>query len=259
MLKCRICCKQTDGHLRNGVVACKACKSFFLIHSKDNEILVCKTGLNNCDVEIGDGANSIISSNGCVWRFACGKCRFAKCISIGMRRKQPKTPSNLKQLTVYNGSSPGIDTTQPSSNVQDIKLDKDIETMILSFSEICGDFKNKFPSGKVFIDSAEMIATVNEMYTFGIQKVVQFIKTLPSYGDISLTDRMSIFTHSLTGIGMFIQSATMNATLGFNPNHLNELKKYFPLFEVFFVFVFNSSIYHRVRGFGNTGNTVLVF
>ena len=104
---CHVCNHSTDGRLRNGIVACQACKSFFIMNiGKD---LHCKTGRFDCQVAI-DIKTSIVDSNGNVWRLSCTACRFNRCIQAGMKIKV----SNAAKYRSSTGSYDGVPETSVS-------------------------------------------------------------------------------------------------------------------------------------------------
>ena len=89
---CLVCTATTDGRLRNGVVACQACKSFFLRYFPNREGLKCEMGRNDCPV----ATNPQYIADRRRFRFICPKCRFQRCQEVGM--KPPKTGTRQKML-----------------------------------------------------------------------------------------------------------------------------------------------------------------
>ena len=91
---CMICGITSDGTYRNGVQACKACKSFFLMHCPNADRLRCNRGTLDCLNQ-----DVAVCSNGNVWRFMCRKCRFDKCVRMGMKSKKLAAKSNSPELS----------------------------------------------------------------------------------------------------------------------------------------------------------------
>ena len=124
-LKCLVCRFKTDGKLRLGIVACQACKSFFLRHSDDYEMLICQGGDNECPVGIDDvGSAALIGSGGTMLRFSCTKCRYQKCINVGMRK--------MGRRDYFNRNSSSSSTNSFSSIDQGAKMKMDQRELEIS-------------------------------------------------------------------------------------------------------------------------------
>ncbi|KAH3890325.1 hypothetical protein DPMN_014402, partial [Dreissena polymorpha] len=74
---CRICGDQASG-FHYGANTCEACKGFFRRSLKKNTIKYSCLGINNCTIQKGRRNN-------------CTKCRYKKCIEIGMSKEAIKT------------------------------------------------------------------------------------------------------------------------------------------------------------------------
>ena len=101
---CNVCeLPRNDVARRNAAQVCTACNSFFtdtIDNEKFND-LKCKQGDNRCLTNGASLTTVIVCSNGRTWRFSCKKCRFDKCLAVGMKRiRRTRTEQELKEMIV---------------------------------------------------------------------------------------------------------------------------------------------------------------
>ncbi len=100
MALCRVC-NQSEATKFNhfgASGACASCRAFFMrsVRRKDFEGFQCKNDLNK--------TTCVIESKG---RRSCKKCRFNKCLKVGMRVSYVlKTEEHCKQIMISNKASP---------------------------------------------------------------------------------------------------------------------------------------------------------
>lgn len=75
--KCKVCGRTSDVGMNYGVQSCKPCQKFFRNHHDHAEDLICRED-DSCDL---DSTKTLI---------ICQKCRYDKCIELGMKREEPK-------------------------------------------------------------------------------------------------------------------------------------------------------------------------
>ena len=108
---CLVCNSSCDGRLRNGIVACQACKSFFLRYQPSGVGLKCAIGSNDCPI----ATDNQCIADGRRFRFVCPKCRFQRCQNVGMKipkgnvttGKRIKSHQTIEIKDVMEGQSSG--------------------------------------------------------------------------------------------------------------------------------------------------------
>ena len=85
---CQICSSQTSVGLHFGAITCEACKKFFIRSIKRNEFdsYVCKRNTNDCPITLESRA--------------CIRCRFDKCIKVGMNIKSKTFQKIIEQINL---------------------------------------------------------------------------------------------------------------------------------------------------------------
>ena len=187
---CLVCTASCDGKLRNGVVACQACKSFFLRYLPDGEGLKCATSKNDCSV----ATNTQSIADGRRFRFVCPKCRFRHCQEVGM--KAPKSNIIIKQQIMKGKSSSnncsllsqiavGTSTKETFNSLTKVFMDINNATAS-TIPGLVKEWKPQVSNGEVtqsFLNNAD---DVSRLFAF-------FLKNNPFYNQVTMADRCSMF------------------------------------------------------------------
>ena len=210
MDKCMVCnLSNGDVQQRNLVAACSACGSFFRNNHEHGHLLICKTGLHNCfndEVLNFNQSKSIVCSNGKTWRFACSRCRFDKCVKVGMRvvRRNFKNRRPKPEHEQVNECRTNNSDSLPSSTELSIPLDDnhlfEIEmcTMVTNWQNWVHEYTNATPG---FSRKCSSAADVLKVYSDNVQSnVVQFsifLKNSTNFSKVSQKEHCQLFTLGL--------------------------------------------------------------
>ena len=221
---CAICgIASGDVSLRNEAMVCSACGSFFrkTTFAKGNGAvsLRCKNGDNKCFAEV-EGANATVV-HGKIWRFACPRCRYDKCLRIGMKA----TRRNLKR---FNNSSPPTTTTTTStissptslSSCQIIdqpiatkeakfNMEDRITDLVVSFNDLKLEMRTMPGFRRNCRSTDDAIDLFLDNIDSGAQISNRFIRKMPWLFELNMEERCALFTAGLARI-MLLNFATMN-------------------------------------------------
>ena len=227
---CCVCCIETDGRMRNGVNACAACKAFFLIHynSGSHSSLKCKGGNNTCTVAVNQ--DSIIGSDGSVYRHLCSKCRYEKCINVGMCKKREKNLQN----NIVNGTQ----LVPAPVNDQMIQLEKELSELYLGVVQFQRVILNLEGSHHFCNNHRQLGDMAIANFRTGSMALSELLKCIPNYINISLPNRITLFSHGFAGIS-FLSGAFADDPSpfsGLNIANMKEFVRVYPTFKVSFHF-----------------------
>ena len=205
---CLVCTVPCDGRIRNGIIACQACKSFYLRYSSSPEIvtnLKCETGEDNCHID----EQLPTVSDGRRLRFFCKKCRFYKCKAVGMRnlhsQRETKGKEKEKPVAIPQQLSSTV-APVTLAPVVSLHVDKSVAEQILkgiftSFQNI-GNNYDQTP-GVVYelgpgSSERDIVSCFLSGGDCGSQIAAFFVKNNPLYKAISLHDRCATFFRGST-------------------------------------------------------------
>ena len=221
---CKVCSASCDGRLRNGVVACPACKSFFLRTLQSHSTLKCVSGFDNCP------AVAIMKSaaDGRRLRFICTKCRFIRCQQVGMNPPRSENSDSIGNGNI--GNQIQLAPINPNdSNVKEM-LNSLMNVFINTNQEAAnttpgvvvqmGPNVTNYDVAQCFLASSDHVAKL----------VANFLKANPLYKQVSMADRCSTFFQCTTRLNRIFLSAP--ATM--NRDNFNKLCCLYPEFKVLF-------------------------
>ena len=222
---CAICGVKTDGIYRNGTMACKACKSFFLMYCLEANELKCRNGTGDC-ME----AESVVSPSGTVWRHMCRKCRFEKCVRMGMWSKkandrqiiqqQQKIPPRIDSLETIN-SLTGMDGI---SEIDMTEFDLFLNT---GWTTMAGNVKQ--------YDLSQIGLLMNDHSQDVIQNAVRFFSCSPALKGLNTQLRCLIVTKCMVRVVMFAVAFNLGADqapIGASGENFKTMTTYFPAYKV---------------------------
>ena len=205
---CMVCnVSAPDVRSRNMAVACSACGSFF--RNNHEHLLICKTGLHNCfndEVLNLNQSKSIVCSNGKTWRFACSRCRFDKCVKVGMRvirrnfKNRPSLPDydkmNLCQANNWKGSTTSIGT---SISLDDSHLfEHELCTMVTNWQKWIKEYINSAPGfSRKCSSSFEVLNMFNENTESNAKQFSIFLKNCTNFLELPGKEHCHLFTLGL--------------------------------------------------------------
>ena len=216
---CQVCLASCDGRIRNGIVACQACKSFFLrcLSTAKNELnLKCVTGLGNC---ISDDELPM-ASDGRRLRFFCKKCRYLKCKAVGMRGIQVRNSTDTSNGQNSPQSIEGEDQPTASSSilmpVNHLEIDKTIkaEQMLHGLVSCFRLIENSYERAPGLVwqlgenrSESNIISCFLTGGDYTSKVAASFVKNNPFYKPISLHDRCVTFFRGSTRLKRIFSSA----------------------------------------------------
>ena len=213
---CLVCTASCDGRLRNGVVACQACKSFFLRSQPSGVGLKCLTNLNNCSAV----ANLKYTADGRRLRFSCPKCRFRRCQEVGM--KPPKT--NIDQSNDFQCLLPKVSsatcTKETLNSLIQVFMDINSATAI-TIPGLVHDWNPQSSSQEVaqcFISNSDQASRLFS----------NFLKANPIYKRLTMADRCSTFFQCAIRLNRIFKAAPA----AMNQSNFHRLQTLFPDFKV---------------------------
>ena len=222
---CVVCSNKTDGFIRNGVVACPACKSFFTVNKSDPQSLNCKGGNNDCKIgKDSKTVSSFVSGNGAFFRQLCRKCRFTKCLAVGMKL-------NTKRSSSCNGP------------IDHVVMDKQLFMLETQVNGICNgavkfhQVMNKLDASRepCYFTQQEIAQVALKNFETGSKALIEFVKNLPNYKDaVPLQDRIIMFPVGMSSI-ILISNATLDEpapVMGLSLANVKQLVQYQPMLEV---------------------------
>ena len=201
-MKCLVCNIENsngDVKLRNGVMACSACGSFYRNNVNHGTInFKCKTGFGMCFEDSELTRNAIVCSNGKVWRFACAKCRFDKCAKVGMKvgtrkfkRSFPDSPKTIIEQQQQQQQQQSIQQPNNLLNENNIKQCQDMIQVFESYREFC---KLHAPGVKTVCQSREdVLKALKDNIETAAHIVSKLIKEVPGFKTLSLEERCAVF------------------------------------------------------------------
>ena len=215
---CLVCSASCDGRLRNGVVACQACKSFYLRSQPSGVGLKCETGLNNCS----PSSNHLeCTADGRRFRFICPKCRFRRCQEVGM--KPPKTnceKRKTKDFSIVPKIATGTNTKETLSFL--IQVFMNINSAISN--AVPGVVQEWRPCGSEREMTQTFIANADHVSRL----FANFLKVNPLYKRLTMADRCSTFFRCSTRLNRIFKAApaAMNQSISTNCKHFSRTFMY---------------------------------
>ena len=208
---CRICWKQPTR--RKTGLACSACQSFYRSHRYDFKQLVCK-GIGRClaNVTTADG-EEIIASNGSLFRFCCPKCRFERCLAVGMQWNSPE------QKITHNSCQPSI-------------TEDDVGNLVSQFERFSTNMSESIPAN--VSKPEEIPVAFTEWLPNALLNLTQFLKfATPVYKTLKIEDRKLVITQGLSNVCMLRNSCFVQKTcpLGLNEHNV-EMARKIPFLEI---------------------------
>ena len=220
---CLVCTATTDGRLRNGVVACQACKSFFLRYFPNRDGLKCEMGRNDCPV----ATNPQYVADRRRFRFICPKCRFQRCQEVGM--KPPKTGTRQKMLECQSGRV----SLLPQITVE-AKTKETLNTLMKMFMDISRTTASTSPGLVQEWNSQESYGQVVQSFLNNSDHVsrlfIGFLKVSPFYKKLTMADRCSTFFQCGTRLNRIFHTAPA----AINRTNFHRLQTLCPDFKVYF-------------------------
>ena len=208
-IACSVCCYPCDGLMRCGVVACQACKSFFIrVKRTGYTKLICSRGTNDCKLE---PSYSINGADGRQIRQICPKCRFEKFVNLQRINKfknfKTKEMEN-KQLALVEFNDPG---PFPIEIITEIK-------------ERFGNLMNFIPllpgRARPIENPSEIATCFLGNYRIMCQAISQYGRSLNGYSNTNITDRCRIFMKICLRLCLVIFSVVNDLTpMGFTPDN----------------------------------------
>ena len=201
---CLVCGHETERVIRMGAMVCMACKIFYLRHYRRQDGFVCENGDNLCQVEKTERVTS-----GKMWRFTCKKCRFEKCLNVGMRKKKAMKSSLSSAIT------------EPST----ILVPQNFEGNQMKFLKLSTAFNEMtnsvlFNKGRLVnvTSVVEVGQCVLESFSNVAKALNRFLRELPGFQELSLKQRCSCFHRGLGRVATVLFCTGTEVT----PYHLNE-------------------------------------
>ena len=223
---CLVCNASCDGRLRNGVVACQACKSFFLRSQTSANGLKCVTGIKNCFV----GATGKRGVDGRRLRFNCPQCRFRRCQEVGM--KPPKTIVESGKIT--DGQT--NDFSLMPKITPDTSTKETLNSLIAVFMETYSASGNAIPGvvqdWSPQVGDREMTQTFLNNSDHVCRLFANFLKINPLYKRLTMADRCSTFFQCGTRLNRIFKAAPA----AMNRSNFQKLQVIFPEFQVLVFF-----------------------
>ena len=205
MDKCMVCnLSNGDVQQRNLVAACSACGSFFRNNHEHGHLLICKTGLHNCfndEVLNLNQSKSIVCSNGKTWRFACSRCRFDKCVKVGMRviRRNFKNRPSLCQ-----DRKASVSDSLPSSVELSIPLDDnhlfeiEMNSIVNNWQNWFHEFTNAAPGySRKCSSQGDVLKLFNDNVQSNAEQFSIFLKNTAEFSQLSSKEHCQSFTIGL--------------------------------------------------------------
>ena len=229
-LVCGVVSSSGDVKIRNGINACSACGSFYRNNVFNNySTLECKRGNSRCfDVKI-DPQNSIVCSNGRIWRFACSKCRFDKCIKEGMKIGPSKA---YKIASTSNGTFPRPCLEKEIMFSDSINKESSLRSCVTLFDSYRKLLDNDLPGHKVICNTPEDLQiTVLSNIDCCAMNLIPSLKQLTGFNNLTLRERCIMYGPCLSRLNMLAMASKKQIvpTL-LNTHNSKMMSKFFPNF-----------------------------
>ena len=190
---CVICRIATDGSSRNGARACKACKSFFLTYYPKADKLKCSGGSNKC-LQTGP----IVCGNGNIWRLMCRKCRFDKCIEMGMTSRKYVYYQYIQDMGSPNGS---VDYFGGMEGMSDENMTQFDLFLNIGWNSLAGK-RERFEQSQV--------GTLMLSHCFdAAPKAIRLYECLPMFKNMDDQSRYLIVAKSIMKVTMFAMAINL--------------------------------------------------
>ena len=227
---CVVCHAKTDGRKRNRIIACEACKSFFLVHCRNPEELTCKTGSFQCQArdDLPGTCSKFVTNEGVIWRFACSRCRYKKCLDSGMWTSSAKVFENY-QLAMKKSHLTKPTTLHMFQN-DNSNWEGNVQMFGKGFQELFYKF-DKFLPGRInhCTTMTDVLSCQLDNFTTTAGWLASFLKTIPEYSNIPVKDRVKFFANGYP-ITNFLLCLLFNQTLGMTEANFNILLQVIPRF-----------------------------
>ena len=201
--QCQVC-SIANGYVHrssNGAWVCSACRTF-VKHHCDNESytsLVCKNGNNQCLNLISPNITGSKCSNGSFWSFTCAKCRFQRCIEVGI----VNLPTSKTALQPSN-----VVLVEKLISFDDTNSEETMEKLINGVSVVFEESFNNLPGMKIVCTSKQQI---NECFLANVmvhcQLMGNFMKKIPGFTNIDFQERCALFSKAVSRVGWLTMAA----------------------------------------------------
>ena len=189
---CKVCeLPRNDVGRRNAAQVCTACNSFFT-DTIDNERfndLKCKQGDNRCLINGTSLTKAIVCSNGRTWRFSCKKCRFDKCLAVGMKRiKRANAELELQEMIVSQNQTLSLTSRVPIGEEPFlISIDRKFQSMRLDFMKVAPLIHLKSIKKDDFYE-----IFLRNCVVWG-RHLCSLLKQWPGFKSLAITERCAIY------------------------------------------------------------------